>query len=150
MSWKPGWGRNEESWSVDYHVIEGEFSDAATQSQVDAYLKRLWHRADGRPFEVFAACIDSGGHHTQAVHEFCKARIGRWIWAIKGESARGGERNPVWPSKRPTSRTKKTYRPVILGVNAAKDTIRQRLYLDHEGTGYMHFPPTATSAITRN
>ncbi len=135
-----GWGRNEESWSVDYHVIEGEFSDAATQAQVDAYLKRIWHRDDGRPFEIIAACIDSGGHHTQAVYEFCKARIGRRIWAIKGESARGGERNPVWPSKRPTSRTKKTYRPVILGVNAAKDTIRQRLLLESPGPGYMHFP----------
>jgi phage terminase large subunit GpA-like protein len=139
-----GWGRNEESWSVDYHVIDGEFSDAATQAQVDAYLKRLWHRDDGRPFEIMAACIDSGGHHTQAVYEFCKARIGQRIWAIKGESARAGERNRVWPSKRPTSRTKKTYRPVILGVNAAKDTIRQRLLLEAAGSapcpGYMHFP----------
>jgi phage terminase large subunit GpA-like protein len=89
---------------------------------------------------VLAACIDSGGHHTQAVYEFCKARIGRRVWAIKGEAARGGERNPVWPSKRPTSRTKKTYRPVILGVNAAKDTIRQRLLQDAPGPGYMHFP----------
>ncbi|MBB5502042.1 phage terminase large subunit GpA-like protein [Paraburkholderia sp. MM5384-R2] len=145
-----GWGRNEESWSLDYHIIEGEFSDAGTQALVDAYLKRSWHRADGRPFEIAAACIDSGGHHTQAVYEFCKARIGRRIWAIKGESARGGERNPVWPSKRPTSRTKKTYRPIILGVNAAKDAIRQRLLLDAPKPGYMHFPPTATSAITRS
>jgi phage terminase large subunit GpA-like protein len=135
-----GWGRNEESWSVAYHVIEGEFSDAKTQAQVDAWLRLTWERADARPFEVMAACLDSGGHHTQSVYEFCKARIGRRIWAIKGESARGGERNPVWPAKRPTSRTKKTYRPIILGVNAAKDTIRQRLLLDAPGPGYMHFP----------
>ncbi len=135
-----GWGRNEESWSVNYHVIDGEFSDATTQAEVDTYLRQLWKRTDGRPFEVMAACIDSGGHHTQSVYEFCKARIGRRIWAIKGESARGGERNPVWPAKRPTPRTKKTYRPVLLGVNAAKDTIRQRLLLDTPGPGYMHFP----------
>ncbi|WP_028210770.1 phage terminase large subunit family protein [Paraburkholderia mimosarum] len=135
-----GWGRNEESWSVAYHVIDGEFSDASTQAQLDAWLRQIWTRADGRPFEVAAACIDSGGHHTQAVYEFSKARIGRRIWAIKGESARGGERNPVWPAKRPTSRTKKTYRPIILGVNAAKDTIRQRLLIDAPGAGYMHFP----------
>lgn len=135
-----GWGRNEESWSVDYHIIEGEFSDAATQSAVDDYLRRLWHRADGRPFEVVAACIDSGGHHTQAVYGFCKARIGRHIWAIKGESARTGERNPVWPTKKPSMRSKATYRPIILGVNAAKDTIRQRLLLESPAPGYMHFP----------
>ncbi|MEX3639906.1 terminase gpA endonuclease subunit [Paraburkholderia sp. BR14320] len=135
-----GWGRNEESWSIEYQVIEGEFSDATTQAAVDEYLRRTWSRADGRPFEIMAACIDSGGHHTQSVHEFSKARIGRRIWAIKGESARGGERNPVWPAKRPTSRSKKTYRPVILGVNAAKDTIRLGLLLEAPGPGYMHFP----------
>jgi len=135
-----GWGRNEESWSIDYTIIEGEFGDTPTQMRIDTYLRRTWTRADGRPFEVIAACIDSGGHHTQAVYEFCKARIGRRVWAIKGEAARGGERNPVWPSKRPTQRTKKTYRPVILGVNAAKDTIRQRLLVEAPGPGYMHFP----------
>ncbi len=135
-----GWGRNEESWSLDYEIIEGEFADTPVQDLVDEYLQRTWTRADGRPFEVMAACIDSGGHHTQSVYEFCKARLGRRVWAIKGESARGGERNPVWPAKRPSPRTKKTFRPIILGVNAAKDTIRQRLLLAEPGPGYMHFP----------
>lgn len=134
------WGRNEESWSVVYHVIDGEFSDPKVQAQLDAFLKRVWCRADGRQFEVMAACVDSGGHHTQAVYDFCKARIGRRIWAIKGESARNGKRSPVWPTARPTSRTKKSYRPVIIGVNAAKDTISSRLLRDKPGPGYMHFP----------
>lgn len=135
-----GWGRNEESWSLDYHVIEGDFNDPKTQSLLDAYLKRIWRRADGRGFEVMATCIDSGGHKTQSVYNFAKERLGRRVWAIKGESARSGERNPVWPAKRPTSRTKKTFRPVIVGVNAAKDTIRGRLHLEEPGAGYMHFP----------
>jgi terminase, large subunit len=135
-----GWGRNEESWSIAHHVIEGDPEEAKLWDGVDAYLKRIWHRADGRGFEVMAACVDSGGHHTQRVYEFCKARIGRRIYAIKGESARNGQRSPVWPTKRPSSRNKASYRPVILGVNAAKDTIRARLHLDHAGAGYMHFP----------
>jgi phage terminase large subunit GpA-like protein len=135
-----GWGRNEESWSVDYHVIDGEISDPATQGQLDAYLKSLWERADGRRFAIQAACLDSGGHHTQAVYTFAKERLGRKIWAIKGESARDGQRNPVWPTKRPSSRSKKTFRPIILGVNAAKDAIRDRLLKTAPGPGYMHFP----------
>lgn len=135
-----GWGRNEESWSIDYEVIDGEFDDPKTQAALDAYLKKIWRRADGRGFEVMAACFDSGGHHTQSVYEFCKARLGRRIWAIKGESARTGQRNPVWPTKRPNSRNKKAFRPVIIGVNAAKDTIRNRLHLENHGPGYMHFP----------
>jgi phage terminase large subunit GpA-like protein len=133
------WGRNEENWSVAYHVIDGEFSDPGTRDKLDAYLKRIWRRADGRGMEVMATCIDSGGHHTQAVYDFAKARLGRHIWAIKGESARNGQRNPVWPAKRPTSKTKKSFRPIIIGVNAAKDRIRQMLGIEAPGPGYMHY-----------
>jgi phage terminase large subunit GpA-like protein len=135
-----GWGRNEESWSIAYHVIDGEFSDPKVQVQLDMYLQRRWMRGDGRGFEVMAACVDSGGHHTQSVYDFCKARIGRRIWAVKGESARSGRRSPVWPTARPSNRNKKAYRPVIIGVNAAKDTITSRLAKDAVGPGYMHFP----------
>ncbi|PRH15482.1 terminase [Burkholderia multivorans] len=143
-----GWGRNEESWSIDHAVIEGDPGSAELWSRVDAYLKRIWRRADGRGFEVMAACIDSGGHHTQKVYEFAKARLGRRIWAIKGESARHGARSPVWPTKRPSARNKASFRPVIIGVNSAKDVIRDRLRKDPEDVdgvltypaGYMHFP----------
>ncbi|MBV8973092.1 MAG: phage terminase large subunit family protein [Sphingomonadaceae bacterium] len=135
-----GWGRNEESWSIDYEVIDGEFDQPATQAALDAYLMRVRKRADGRGFEVAAACIDSGGHHTEAVYQFAKARLGRRVWAIKGESARTGQRNPVWPVKRPQARSKKSFRPVIIGVNAAKDFIRTALGRERLGPNYMHFP----------
>lgn len=139
-----GWGRNEERWSIAHEVIEGDPDSPKVWEQVDAYLKRIWRRADGRGFEVAAACIDSGGHHTEKVYEFSKARLGRRIWAIKGESARGGARSPVWPTKRPSARNKQSFRPVIIGVNAAKDVIRSRLHLDQPApgeakAGYMHY-----------
>jgi len=134
-----GWGRDEESWSIDYEVMEGEFNDRDLQARLDTYLQRIWTRADGRGFKVEAACIDSGGHHTTAVYDFAKTRLARKIWAIKGESAQSGRRNPVWPTNRPTSRTKKTYRPVILGVNSAKDFIRSALGKSEPGPGYMHY-----------
>jgi phage terminase large subunit GpA-like protein len=135
-----GWGRNEESWSLAHEVVEGDPDTADLWGEVDAVLRRIWRRADARGFEVMAACIDSGGHHTQKVYEFCKARLGRRIWAIKGESARAGARSPVWPTKRPSARNKAAFRPVIIGVNAAKDVIRSRLHLKEPGPGYMHFP----------
>lgn len=135
-----GWGRDEESWSIEHHVIDGEMSHPATREALDDYLARTWYRADGRPFTLAAACHDSGGHHTDAVYEFSKARLGRKIWAIRGESARDGFRNPVWPTKRPSSRSKKTFRPITLGVNAAKDTILlSYLPKPQPGPGYMHF-----------
>lgn len=140
-----GWGRNEERWSIAHLIIEGDPEMPQTWDQVDAALQRTWYRADGRPFTLMAACIDSGGHHTQQVYEFCRSRLGRRIWAIKGEAARGGARSPVWPNKRPSARNKASFRPVIIGVNAAKDVIRARLHLKQPdpgeaSPGYMHFP----------
>lgn len=135
-----GWGMNEESWSIDHEVIEGDMETPDPWNRLDAYLKKIWTRADGRGFEAMAVCMDSGGHHTQKVYDFCKARLGRKIWAIKGESAIGGKRSPVWPTKKPSSRNKSTFRPIILGVNAAKDSIRSRLHIEKHGPGYMHFP----------
>jgi phage terminase large subunit GpA-like protein len=135
-----GWGRNEESWSIDYEVIEGDANTDAVWDQVDAYLKKTFYRDDGRPFVISATCIDTGGQNTQKVYEFCKARLSRKIWGIKGESAQNGVRNPVWPTKRPMSRTKASYRPVVIGVNAAKDVVRARLAIEDAGAGYMHVP----------
>jgi phage terminase large subunit GpA-like protein len=135
-----GWGMNEESWSVDYDVIHGDLETPDPWNRLDAYLKKIWKRADGRGFEAMAVCIDSGGHHTQKVYEFAKARIVRRVWAIRGESAVGGKRSPVWPTKTPSRRSKATYRPVIIGVNAAKDVIRARLHIEQSGPGFMHFP----------
>lgn len=135
-----GWGLNEESWSIDFDVIQGDLETPDPWNRLDAYLRRIWFRADGRGFEVMAVCHDSGGHHTQKVYEFAKARLGRRVWAVKGESAVGGKRSPVWPTKTPSRRNKSSFRPVIIGVNAAKDSVRSRLHLVEPGPGYMHFP----------
>ncbi len=134
-----GWGKDEERWSIAYDVIWGDLETAEPWLRLDAYLKQTWRRADGRGFTLMAACHDSGGHHTQEVYEFSKERIGRRIWAVKGESAQHGKRSPIWPTTRPTSRTKSKFRPVIIGVNSAKDSIRSRLHIETPGPGYMHF-----------
>lgn len=137
-----GWGENEESWSIAYDVIEGEPDDPALWHQLDQYLLKVFPRGDGRGLEIAAACLDSGGQegHAQRVYEFAKARLGRRIWAIKGEAAKMGQRSPVWPTKRPSRRTRATFRPIIIGVNTAKDVIRTRLHIERPGPGYMHFP----------
>ena len=115
-----GWGRDEESWSIDYEIFEGNPDEPEVWQRVDAYLLRKWYRYDGRAFIVEAACIDSGGHNAQKVYEFAKARLGRRVYAVKGESARNGQRSPIWPTKKPSARTKQQFRPVIVGVNSAR------------------------------
>ncbi|WP_343055874.1 phage terminase large subunit family protein [Novosphingobium fluoreni] len=135
-----GWGRGEESWSLDHVTVEGDPATEELWQRVDRELLRRFRRADGREFVVQAACIDSGGHHTQAVYKFAKARLGRHVWAVKGQSSRNGERTPVWPTARPSAANRSKFKPVIIGTNAAKDSIRWRLGLEEPGPGYMHFP----------
>lgn len=140
-----GWGRDEESWSIDHFVFDGEFADPRVRERVDEYLRRLWRDRHGRPYRIAAACIDSGGHHTQAVYDFAKARLGRKVWAIKGASEKDGQRNPVWPTKRPSRKSKASFRPILIGGNTARDTVRRRLTLDPPSAdrpshGYCHFP----------
>ena len=134
-----GWGHGEESWTLDHVIVEGDPATEDLWKRVDQQLLRRFNRADGREFTVAAACIDSGGHHTQAVYAFAKARLGRNVWAVKGQSARNGERSPVWPTTRPSAANRAKFKPVIVGTNAAKDVIRWRLGLEQPGPGYMHF-----------
>ncbi|EON4780826.1 terminase gpA endonuclease subunit, partial [Escherichia coli] len=140
-----GWGMNEECWVIAHDVIFGDLETEEPWERLDAYLKQVWRRADGFGLTLSAVCHDSGGHHTNKVYEFSKARIGRRIWATKGESATGGKRNPVWPTRSVSSRNRKSFRPVILGVNSAKDDIRHRLHIEPDpagapAAGCIHFP----------
>lgn len=137
-----GWGADEESWSLHYDVIEGGFSDLNTQQILDDILLTKLVKKSGIKMSIAGTCIDSGGHHTQAVYSFSKARLARKVWAIKGDAERvGGKRKPVWPTTAKPSRKKKNaFSPIILGVNAAKDIVRDRLHLDKPGPGYCHFP----------
>jgi phage terminase large subunit GpA-like protein len=139
-----GWGYDEESWSLAYEVFDGDQENPKFWQPVRDYLTRRWLRADGVPFVALAACIDSGGHHTQAVYNFCRDNAGLLqggVHAIKGASERSGQRSPVWPPLRKARKGKTGgFRPVMIGTNAAKDSISSRLAIAEPGPGYMHFP----------
>jgi phage terminase large subunit GpA-like protein len=144
-----GWSETLESWSIDYHVLIGDPAQPVVWDELDQYLLKHWDREDGRKMKIMAACVDSGGHNTEEVYAFCRPRASRNIWAIKGASDRQGQWSPVWP-QRHLMRTKKfrkahgrddnRYRPVVIGVNAAKEAVRQRLLIEEAGPGYCHFP----------
>lgn len=136
-----GWGIGEESWSIEHKVFIGDPARPEVWNELDDYLKNPFLHALGFPMVIRAACIDSGGHNTEEVYKFCRARIGRKVWAIKGASDRGGQWSPVWPVlKLEPRKTRLTgYRPIMLGVNAAKEAVRQRLLIETPGPGYSHF-----------
>lgn len=141
-----GWSENEESWSLKFDVVRGDPAQTEVWKDLDDILLEPLQREDGRKMKILAACIDSGGHNTEEVYKFCLHRAARNVWAIKGASDRLGQWSPVWPA-REQNRTKHRrrvtrhrYRPVVIGVNAGKEAIRQRLLIKEPGPGYCHFP----------
>lgn len=136
------WGIGEESWSIDTKVFLGDPALPEVWIELDAYLsKRFAHEAGGH-MVIQAACIDSGGHNTEEVYKFCRPRIARNIWAIKGANDRPGQKSPVWPIPKLDSRKTRLsgYRPVMIGTGSAKEAVYQRLAIDKPGPGYCHFP----------
>ncbi len=130
-----GWGVGEESWSIEHVVLYGDPSAPAIWKDLDDYLLKRHRTEDGRELRIASACVDTGGHHTQAVYQFCKARASRKVWAIKGMPGR----RPVWP-KRASKNNKAKVNVFGIGVEAAKDMIFARLRAKHHGPGFSHFP----------
>jgi phage terminase large subunit GpA-like protein len=140
-----GWGADEEAWLVEHVVIRGDPGQAQVWAEHDGILKRRYRTDGGRELPIEAACIDSGGHFTEAVYRYCAARKRFRVWPIKGL---GGPGRLVWP-KRP-SRGGKTLRVDLwlIGVDTIKDVIYGRLKkVTEPGPGYFHFCADADDAF---
>nr|WP_249816402.1 terminase gpA endonuclease subunit [Bradyrhizobium sp. 180] len=130
-----GWGKGEESRSLEYHVLAGNPADGDVWMRLDAILTAARRRRDGRLMRVMAAAVDTG-NWSKTVYDFATPRHGRQVWAIKGSSVRGA---PIWP-RRP-SRPKPGRPPLyMVGVDAAKEVIMARLSIEEPGPGACHFP----------
>lgn len=130
-----GWGRNEESWSLDYIILRGDPSAPQLWAELDRVLLEKRHHEVRGEVPIDAACIDTGGHHTQKAYLFCRDRFARRVWAIKGL---GGQGKRIWPNKHTKT---KTGAPLFLvGVDSAKETIYRNLMVNEPGAGYCWFP----------
>ena len=132
-----GWGKNEESWSIDHIVLPGDLAQSEVWEQLDEVLSRPYHRFDGKISYVAAAAIDMQGGFTQQVAEFCRGKINKRFWAIRGV---GGEGRPipVWPHN--PGRTKHNVPFYNVGVDAGKNIVFSRLFIENPGPGFCHFP----------
>lgn len=130
-----GHGRDEETWSIDHAIIYGDPSTPALWSDLDAYLSQAFEKDDGTTFGIRCACIDSGGHYTQAVYNFVRPRESRRIFAIKGV---GGEGKAI--VGRPSRNNIGKIRLFPVGVDTAKEIIYSRLKITQPGPGFCHFP----------
>lgn len=130
-----GWGVGKESWGIRYQKIYGDMLKEQVWEDLDAFLQTVWCKKDGTALRIISCCIDSGGHHTDQVYRFAKERYERGVWAIKGK---GGAEVPY--IRNPTTNNRVKTPLFIIGVDAGKVLLYQRLRHNTKGPNYCHFP----------
>jgi phage terminase large subunit GpA-like protein len=137
-----GWGEGMERWTLDYQVIMGDPATSAPWDELDVILRTPLRRANGLNMTIRATAVDSGGHHTQDVYEFTRARRYRNVFAIRGASRPGKPVLSSQPSKVDINRRGKVEKRGaelwIVGTDTAKDWLHSRWKLA-SGPGSIHF-----------
>lgn len=129
-----GWGVGYESWGLGYNILYGDMKRPEIWEQLDMHLQKSFEKSDGTILKAGCVCIDSGGHFTNEVYRFCKARTNRNVFAIKGRA--GGE--VPFIGRATTGNRQKT--PLFLiGVDTGKGYVMDRLNVQRPGPGYCHF-----------
>ena len=132
-----GWGAEYESWGIKYAILYGDNSNMESQvwKDLDNFLAQTFTRTDGARMKIICTCVDSGGHRSNQVYKFCKARFHRRIFAIRGSND-----SAAAYIQKPTKTNREQAYLFTLGVDTGKSLLLQRLQVQEEGPGYCHFP----------
>ncbi|MBP2654998.1 MAG: terminase [Firmicutes bacterium] len=130
-----GWGRGEQSWGIEYGLVMGNPDQATTWQALSDKLDAIFYFASGAGLKIACTFIDSGGHYTSDVYNFCRANEHRKIFAIRGK---GGAGIPLIYSKGRSKKENALY--FNLGVDGGKARVLSRLQIKQPGDGYCHYP----------
>lgn len=139
------WGRDRESWSVDYHLLLGDPQQTEVWQRLEEKLQHLYDSDDGAHRTISMLAIDAG-FATQRVYAWARSQSPTQVMAVKGM---GSTLVPLGtPSKVDvTVRGRKLNRGARLwpvGVSILKTELYQMLSLSRTDSGYppgyCHFP----------
>lgn len=130
-----GWGKEEECWGIRKGIVLGAPNQDQTWKEIDNILDKTYHFADGKGLKVVRTFIDSGGHYTSDVYNYCQKNFHKQRFAIKG---RGGPGIPLIYKIAKANNAKAPL--ILLGVDDGKQQIMDRLSIDSPGPLYFHFP----------
>lgn len=80
-----GWGRNKESWSVDYRVLFGDTAREEVWQELTEVLNEDFAIEATSEFrKIQMTCVDSG-YNTAHVYNFCRKFSPNRVMAVKGQ-----------------------------------------------------------------
>ena len=138
-----GHGHFGETWGVEKGVIMGRPDDPATWDSLDMMVfDRVLRFKDGLGLKVSMSFVDEGGHFTAEVRLFCRQRIKKKVFCVKGFS--GPDRPFTGPPKKQKVIINNRYLGTVwqyqLGVDSGKQVIMDNLKVQAPGPKYCHFP----------
>lgn len=132
-----GWGKDEESWSIDYRRFYGSPGQPGVWNELEEWRTQTWRHENGVMLKIIQLAIDTGGHHTKETYDYIKPRERERVCGTKGSSQVG---HPL--VGRPTKSNIGKVNLYPVGTDSGKDTVFSRLKLDAFGPGYCHHPDT--------
>jgi phage terminase large subunit GpA-like protein len=139
-----GWGLSErgdgERFTLHHQQLWGDPADDLVWAELDDYLfGKKWATSDGHELTISLTLIDSGGHHTRRVYDYCSKRKSRRIYPIIG---RAGSDKPLIssPSTRRAPKGGSQVQLFTVGVDEGKTLVLSQLMREPGSPGYWHLP----------
>lgn len=134
-----GWSHGNETYGVEHKLFAGDPAQPEVWNELDQWLLTPRHYKDGSAIIPVVTCVDSGGHYTNEVYKFCKARLNRNVFAIKGASTKD---KPLISRPSKVGERKDTYL-YLIGTESGKARVASALKNEAHGPLYCHYPREA-------
>lgn len=131
-----GWGDGEEAWPIEHEIIPGDPATPTPWQELKLMFARDYRHETGAVLRPAVTFVDSGGHHTKEVYQFCRRNAALRVFAVKGSSQAGA---PLLGRASHPDKAKTILYPI--GTFAAKEAIMARMAkVTQPGPGYVHIP----------
>lgn len=133
-----GWGIGEKSWVIEQEIFRGSPTDPLVWEQLDVFLQKKYKHESDIDLRILSTCIDTAGGYEKQAYAYCKNKLNRRIFAIKGHSSHG---KPL--ISRPTKSNKGSVSLHMIGTDTAKRTLMSYFKVkDPNAMGYCSFNDT--------
>tara|TARA_Y100000590_G_scaffold470719_1_gene668403 strand:- start:11097 stop:13061 length:1965 start_codon:yes stop_codon:yes gene_type:complete len=147
------WGKDKQSWSIDYGIIEGNPDEKEVWEKLEEVLNTDFKHELGSIMNISIMAIDTGGKNTQSVYNWCLTqrdvgygRTGVSVFGVKNVMPiKGSGRHNEWipaPNRITVNGKNNALRLWTLGVSEIKKEVYSSLKVEKPTDGESFRPRT--------